>query len=109
MCVSSCDKRCHTEAGAPAEQDCRCLVVRNMSRRARTETSTLVLGPVVTALLQVYRRTPQSTRGDLSLSRLNHRPPGCETRPEVIQGTAQFPHEITDARLPQSELVFHTA
>src|SRR5438132_14285031 len=35
-----------------------------MSRRPRTETSTLVFGPVVTALLQVYRRTPKSTRGE---------------------------------------------
>jgi hypothetical protein len=45
----------------------------------------------------------------LSLSRLNHRPPGCETYPEVMQGTAQFHHEITDARLPQSDPVFHNA
>src|SRR5215831_6731467 len=62
MCVSSCDKRCHTEVGAPAEQDWRSLVVRNMSRRPRTETSTLVLGPVVTALLPVYQITMESTR-----------------------------------------------
>jgi hypothetical protein len=50
-------KRCHTEVGAPAMQDCGSLVLRNMSRRPRTETSTLVLGPVVTALLRVYRIT----------------------------------------------------
>src|SRR5256886_16245959 len=64
MCVSRCDKRCHTEVGAPAEQDCRSLVVRNMSRRPRTETSTLVFGPVVTALLQVYRITTKPTSGE---------------------------------------------
>jgi len=56
-------ERCHTEVGAPAKQDGGSLVVRNMSRRPRTATSTLVCGPVVTALLQVDQRTPKSTRG----------------------------------------------
>src|SRR5438105_11669548 len=57
-------KRCHTEVGAPAKQDNGSLVVRNMSRRPRTETSTLVFGPVVTALLQVYRITTKPTSGE---------------------------------------------
>jgi len=57
-------ERCHTEVGAPAKQDSGSLVVRNMSRRPRTETSTLVCGLVVTALYRVYRRTPKSTRGE---------------------------------------------
>src|SRR5262249_26311354 len=45
-------------------------------------------------------------RYELSLSRLNHRLPGCETHPEVMQGTAEFHHEITDTRLPQADPVF---
>jgi len=49
--------------GASAKQDGGSLVMRNRSRRPRTATSILVCGPVVTALRQVYRRTPQSTRG----------------------------------------------
>jgi hypothetical protein len=45
----------------------------------------------------------------LSLSRLIHRLPGRETHPEVVQGTAQFHHKITDARLPQPDPVFDDA
>src|SRR5262249_15375366 len=88
MCVTSGDKRCHTEVGAPAEQDCRSLVVRNMSRRPRTETSTLVLGPVVTALLQVYRITPQSTRGACA-ERPIHRYPALLPRSCTVSVPAQ--------------------
>jgi hypothetical protein len=42
----------------------------------------------------------------MSLSRLNHRLPGCETHPEVMQGTAEFHHQITDSLLPQADPVF---
>src|SRR5438309_10655566 len=42
----------------------------------------------------------------LSLSRLNHRLPGYETYPEVVQGAAEFHAQITDALLPQAEPVF---
>src|SRR6266446_5691215 len=45
----------------------------------------------------------------LSLSRLNHRLPRGQTDPEVMQGTAQFHHEIADAVLPQPDPVFHDA
>src|SRR5207249_9022451 len=45
----------------------------------------------------------------MSLSRLNHRLPRREAHPEVMQGTAQFHHEITDARLPQPDPVFDDA
>src|SRR5262249_50102210 len=45
----------------------------------------------------------------LSLSRLNHRLPRCEAHPEMVQGTAQCHHEITDASLPQTEPVFDPA
>src|SRR2546429_9169212 len=48
-------------------------------------------------------------RQELSLSRLNHRLPGCEAHPEVVQGTAEFHHDITDPLLPQTELVFDDA
>jgi hypothetical protein len=43
----------------------------------------------------------------LSLSRLNHWLPRCETHPEVVQGTAEFHHEITDALLPQPDPIFY--
>ncbi|HKF22676.1 MAG TPA: hypothetical protein VKE93_13990, partial [Candidatus Angelobacter sp.] len=45
----------------------------------------------------------------LSLSRLNHRLPWGQAYPEVVQGTAQFHHEITDPLLPQADPVFHNA
>jgi hypothetical protein len=45
----------------------------------------------------------------LSLSRLNHGQPGVQAYPEVVQGTAEFHHEITDARLPQTDPVFDDA
>src|SRR5216683_1917282 len=45
----------------------------------------------------------------LSLSRLNHWLPGREAHPEVVQGTAQFHHEIADALLPQTDPVFDDA
>jgi hypothetical protein len=45
----------------------------------------------------------------LSLSRLNHRLPGCETHPEVMQGAADFHHQIADTRLPQADPVFDDA
>jgi hypothetical protein len=45
----------------------------------------------------------------LSLSRLNHRLPGREAHPEVMQGTADLHHQIADTLLPQTEAVFHDA
>src|SRR2546425_11781005 len=42
----------------------------------------------------------------LSSSRLNHWLPGCEAHPEVVQGTAEFHHQITDTLLPQADPVF---
>jgi hypothetical protein len=45
----------------------------------------------------------------LSLSRLNHGQPGVQAHPEMVQGTAELPHEIADARLPQADPVFHHA
>src|SRR6266702_856265 len=45
----------------------------------------------------------------LSLSRLNHWLPWGQAYPEVMQGTAEFHHEITDALLPQPDPIFHNA
>src|SRR5262249_5255640 len=45
----------------------------------------------------------------LSLSRLNHRLPGREAHPEVMQGTADLHHQIADTLLPQTDAVFHNA
>ena len=40
----------------------------------------------------------------LSLSRLNHRLPGREAHPEVMQGTADLHHHI-----PEADAIFHHA
>src|SRR5215470_10049427 len=47
MCVSHTipNKRCHSEVGAPAKQDCRAAQRRHMSRRPRTETSPWYVDP----------------------------------------------------------------
>ena len=45
----------------------------------------------------------------LSLSRLNHRLPRGQAHPEVMQGTAEFHHDIADALLPQADPVFDDA
>jgi hypothetical protein len=42
----------------------------------------------------------------MSLSRLNHWLPRGQSDPEVMQGTADFHHDITDALLPQADPVF---
>ena len=48
-------------------------------------------------------------QGQLSLSRLNHWLPRGQADPEVMQGTADFHHAITDALLPQPDPVFDDA
>jgi hypothetical protein len=45
----------------------------------------------------------------LSLSRLNHWLPRGQAEPEVMQGTADFHYDITDALLPQPDPVFDNA
>src|SRR2546426_3924883 len=45
----------------------------------------------------------------LSLSRLNHRLPRGQAYPEVVQGTAEFHHQIADTLLPQADPVLHNA
>ena len=53
-------------------------------------------------------QAPPSAVG-LSLSRLNHWLPRGQAHPEVVQGTAEFHHQIADALLPQADPVFHDA
>jgi hypothetical protein len=45
----------------------------------------------------------------MSLSRLNHWLPRSQAHPEVVEGTAEFHHEIPDAFFPQAEPIFHDA
>jgi hypothetical protein len=45
----------------------------------------------------------------LSLSLLNHQLPRGQAHPEVVEGAAEFHHEITDASLPQADAVFDNA
>src|SRR4029453_50445 len=45
----------------------------------------------------------------LSLSRLNHRYPRVQAHPEIVQGTTEFHHLITDSLLPQADAVLHDA
>jgi len=42
----------------------------------------------------------------LSLFRLNHWLPWSETHPEIVQGAAEFHHQIADTLLPQAQPVF---
>jgi hypothetical protein len=46
---------------------------------------------------------------ELRVSRFNHWLPGGEAYLEVVQGTTEFHHEITDTLLPQAEPVFDDA
>jgi hypothetical protein len=48
-------------------------------------------------------------RGQMSLSRLNHRLPEREAHPKVMERTADFHHEIADTLLPQADPVFDDA
>src|SRR2546426_7183038 len=45
----------------------------------------------------------------MSLSRLNHGLPRGQAHPEVVQGTAEFHHQIADTFFPQVEAVFDDA
>src|SRR5713101_3689654 len=45
----------------------------------------------------------------LSLSRLNHWLPRAQAHPKVMQGTADFHHQIAAAFLPQTDPVFDNA
>ena len=48
-------------------------------------------------------------RDPLSVSRLNHRLLRAQASPEVVQGTAKFPHQIAPPVLPYAALVLHAA
>jgi hypothetical protein len=45
----------------------------------------------------------------LSLSRFNHWLPRSPAHPEIVQGTAEVHHQITDACFPQTHAVFDAA
>jgi hypothetical protein len=45
----------------------------------------------------------------MSLSQLNHWLPRSQAHSEVVQGTAQFHHQIPDALLPEADPVFDEA
>src|ERR1043166_2813367 len=45
----------------------------------------------------------------MSLSRLNHGQPRVQAHPEIVQGTTELHHQVTDALLPQAHPVFHNA
>jgi len=51
----------------------------------------------------------QRTMYHLSLSRLNHWLPRSQAHSEVVQGTAEFHHQVTDPLLPQADPVLHNA
>src|SRR5499433_583222 len=52
-------------------------------------------------------RTFQPLRDQMSLSRLNHWLPRIQAHSEVVQGTAEFHHQVTDPLLPQADSVLH--
>src|SRR5437773_7657822 len=59
---------------------------------------------------RVQKLPPANPRGSVivvSLSRFNHRLPRGQAYPEVMQGTAEFHHEIADTLLPQADPVLH--
>jgi hypothetical protein len=66
----------------------------------------LVLLPDLNAIRKGKWGPPKSSK-ELSLSRLNHWLPRIQAHPEVMQGTAEFHHEITDPLLPQTDPVLH--
>src|SRR4051795_10547815 len=53
--------------------------------------------------------TTKEVFDELSLSRLDHWLPGSQAHPKVMQGAADFHHDITDALLPQADPVFDDA
>jgi hypothetical protein len=63
-------------------------------------------------VLQIVIPTPLAPDlGDrqLSLSRLNHWLPGRKAYPKVMQGTAEFHHQIAHALFPEADPVFDNA
>src|SRR5215475_969267 len=57
----------------------------------------------------VWLRDPHYKSAHLSLSRLNHGQPGVQAHPEIVQGTTELHHPVTDTLLPQAHPVFHHA
>src|SRR5262249_14389824 len=57
------------------------------------------------------RRGPAASwrSGQLSLSRLNHGQPRIQAHSEIVQGTAELHHQVTNTLLPQADPVFDDA
>ena len=73
----------------------------------------LIVALAVSGYFYDYSYDGQSYHGEavlqLSLSRLNHWLPRCKTHPKVVQGAADFHHQITNPLLPQADAVLHDA
>ena len=76
---------------------------------ATLRTPRPILLDVVAMLVERNSLRAISRMKHLSLSRLNHRLPGCKAHPEVVPGPAERQHQIADALLPQADPVFHKA
>ena len=72
-------------------------------------TSTVFTGLLIDNAIAISMDGRGALAGQLSLSRLNHWLPRGQAHPEVVQGTAEFHHQIADALLPQADPVFHDA
>ncbi len=64
------------------------------------------LGEEAVRLAEAVAQPSSMVVVQLSLSRLNHWLPRSQTDSEVMQGTAEFHHEIADTVLPQPDPVF---
>jgi hypothetical protein len=58
--------------------------------------------------VELFSRSKAFVSGlHLNLSRLNHRLPRGQAHSEVMQGTAEFHHQIANALFPQTDPIFH--
>src|SRR5208282_1238761 len=71
--------------------------------------NTVAAGTSFVAELQWPAAGLPQALNQLRLSRLNHWLPRSPAHPEVMQGTADFHHQIADAPLPQADPVFDDA
>src|SRR5467141_5313589 len=85
----------------------RFTVYENCPLRTPEDRLLFILVSLKTYSLQVVQGRlfgmGQSKANQLNLSRLNHWLPRAQAHQEVMQGTAQFHHQIADARLPQAD------
>src|SRR6266568_1531855 len=79
------------------------------SERRRALATFAIIGGGPTGVELAGTLGEQSPPIHLSLPRLNHRLPRGQAHPEIMQGTADFHHDIADTRLPQTDPVFDDA